>query len=305
MSLRLRLLNLWLRRIEKPRLARIAWPLARDRFERQARHFRDPPDALYLDDAIAGVPVTWASARVRRDGVILWLHGGAHLMGSPRTHRAMLARLAGLAGLRACLPDIRRAPEHPFPAALDDAGAVWDGLVARGYRTIVLGGDSSGGGLMLALLARLLARGDCPLAALAFSPWTDLSGGSASLTENAGADPLLPAGRYDEAVGYYLGATDPRDPGASPLFARFAGCPPVWLQVSETEILRDDTLRMAGHLGAEGAEVTLDRWPDLPHVAAIFQGYLPEADEVLHRAASFIEACLSPQPPRARPPAGS
>ncbi len=179
--------------------------------------------------------------------MILWLHGGVHLMGSALTHRAMLARLGALTGCRACLPEFRLAPEHPYPAGLEDALAVWDGLVAAGHApgSILLGGDSSGGGLMLALLARLLARGQRPAAALAFSPWTDLTGSGASLVENAGADPMLPVSRYAEACGYYLAGTDPADPGASPLYARFPGCPPVWLHVSQTEILRDDTLRMA------------------------------------------------------------
>ena len=290
MSLRLRLLKIWMRRIEKPRLNRIDPLAARARFERSARLFRDPPFALYLHDRIGGVAVTWASVRARGDGVILWLHGGAHLMGSARTHRGMLARLSGMTGCRACLPDFRLAPEHPFPAALDDALAVWDGLLAKGYPPgrIVLGGDSSGGGLMLALLAQILARGQRPAAALAFSPWVDLTGGGASLSANAVIDPLLPAARFAEICALYLGAADPEDPRASPVFADFPFCPPVWLHAAQTEILADDTRRMAGHLRRQGAEVELDLWHDLPHVVAILHGWIPEADMVLRSAAGFI-----------------
>jgi monoterpene epsilon-lactone hydrolase len=298
MSLRLWVLNVVLRRVEKPRLARVSVAAARRSFEAEARLFRDPPRALYLPDRV-GVPALWAETAPARSGVILYLHGGAHVMGSPRTHRAMLARLSALTGLSACLPDMRLAPEHPYPAGLDDCEAAWDALVGRGYPSerIVLGGDSAGGGLMLALLARLLARGERPRAAFAFSPWTDLTASGASLAENARADPLLPVVRMDEARGYYLGGTDPSDPGASPLFGRFPGCPPVFLQTAGTEILRDDTLRMADRLRAHGAEVELDLWPDTPHVVALFQGWLPEADEVLRRTAAFLTRHLPAPPP--------
>jgi monoterpene epsilon-lactone hydrolase len=293
MSLRLRLLNAALRRIEKPMLARVDVAAARRRFEVSARLFRDPPFAEYLLDRV-GVPALWAEVPPARGGVILYLHGGAHVMGSPRTHRAMLARLSALTGLAACLPDMRLAPEHPCPAALDDAEAAWDALLARGYPPgrLVLGGDSSGGGLVLALLARLLARGERPAAVFAYSPWTDLTASGGSLAANARADPLLPITRMAEARRLYLGALDADDARASPLFARFPGCPPVFLQAGRTEILLDDTLRMAERLAQDGSDVTLDLWPDTPHVVAMFQGWLPEADEVLRRTAAFIRSRL-------------
>jgi acetyl esterase/lipase len=304
MSLQLRLLTAYLRVIEKPWLRRVT-EIAKLRrgFERSARlGFRDPAFALYLPDRLNGVAAEWAQVRPGRPGVILYLHGGAYLMGSPATHRAMLARLSQMTGLRACLPDYRLAPEHPYPAALEDAMACWRGLVDRGYAPdrIVLGGDSAGGGLMLALLARLLARGERPAAAFALSPWTDLTLSGESLRENARRDPLLPVTRVTEARGMYLGGTPPEDPGASPLFAAFPGPPPVFLQAARTEILRDDTLRMAEALRTQGGAVTVDLWPDAPHVWPIFQGWLPEADAALRRVAAFIAAEL-----RALPAGGS
>lgn len=294
MSLRLALLSLWLRWVEKPKLARAAPMAARANFERQGRLFRDPPFALYLQDNLGGVPVAWASARARRPEVILWCHGGAHIMGSARTHRAMLARLSAMSGLRACLPDYRRAPEAPFPASLEDMASVWTALRAKGYaaQDIVLGGDSSGGGVALALLSQLLAAGETPAAVVAIAPFTDLTGQGASFTENAARDALLPAERLAEVVDLFLAGGDPHAPLASPLFARFPALPPVFLQVAETEILRDDTLRMAEHLRREGGQVTLDLWPDCPHVWAMFQGFVPEADEALRRIASFIHSSL-------------
>ena len=300
MSIHLRLLNTYLRHIEKPWLGRVTdIGKLRRGFERSARFgFRTPPFATVLPDRLGDVPVEWVQVRPRRTGVILYLHGGAYLMGSPATHRAMLARISKMTRLRACLPDYRLAPEHPFPAALDDAVVCWQGLVDRGYRPdqIILGGDSAGGGLMLALLARLLACGARPAAAFAFSPWTDMTLSGASLAENLDRDPLLPMSRVIEARDMYLADAPASDPGASPLFAEFHQTPPIFLQASKTEILRDDTLRMAAGLTSQGSSVTVDLWDGTPHVWPIFQGWLPEADIALNRVAAFIAAQLPELP---------
>ncbi len=292
MSARLRLLTAYLRHIEKPWLERVSEPqAARRSFERSARwFFRQPGFAALLPDDLDGVPAIWTQVRPRRDGVILYLHGGAYLMGSPETHLAMVSRLAQLTGLRACLPRYRLAPEHPHPAALEDALCAWDALLARGYppQRIVLGGDSAGGGLTLALLARVLARGQRPAAVFALSPWTDMAMEGESMRENADRDPLLPVSRVRQVITYYLAGCDCRDPDASPLYARFPAAPPVLLQAARTEILRDDTLRMAEALRREGGEVSLDLWDDAPHVWAIFQGWLPEADTALAHVAEFV-----------------
>lgn len=298
MTLRLRLLSFWLQKVEKRRLARVEPLVARANFERQGRLFRNPPFALYQEDRIGDVAVTWAAARPCRPEVLLWVHGGAHVMGSARTHRALAARIAAMTGLRAVLPDYRVAPEAPFPASHDDALAVWDGLVTMGHApgSIVLGGDSSGGGVMLALLATLLARGQRPLAAVALAPFTDLTGTSPSIRANEASDLFLPASRLTEVCALFLDGADPRDPRASPLFARFPDCPPVFFQTASTEILRDDTLRMVEHLAAQGARPELDLWGDLPHVWALFQGWLPEADAAVTNIAGFIRRQLPALP---------
>lgn len=302
MSLRLRLLRQYLRRIEKPWLERLELEAGRTAFERSARWLWDPPFALYREAVLGGVPVTWASAGpCPRPEVILYLHGGTHLMGSARTHRAMVARLSAMTGVQAVLPDYRLAPEAPFPASLEDAHAAWDGLRRLGWQPgqILLGGDSSGGAVMLSLLAERLAAGERPLAAVGLAPLTDHTGAGASMRENAETDWLLPPSRLAEVCALYLAGADPRDPRASPLYAQFPGCPPVFLQVARTEILRDDTLRMADHLRAEGTEVEVDLWDDCPHVWPIFQGWLPEADAALSNIARFIRERLPPLPPPA------
>ncbi len=299
MGWRLTLLNTCLGAIEKPALTR-ADPLeARRRFERQGRLFRPPPFSLFQDDQLGGVAATWASCRATRPEIILYFHGGGYFMGSPFTHRAMLARISHLSGLRACLPDYCKAPEHVFPAALEDAKIAWNTLISRGYpaHKIILGGDSAGGGLMLALLAKLLSNGEKPAAAFAFSPWTDLTLSGESITQNARSERILPASRLQETCDGYADVTAPDDPGISPLFADFTGAPPIFLQCASTELLRDDTLRLAKNLNSAGVDVTLEQCGNLPHVWQIFQGHLPEADAALSRTADFIRQQVPSAPP--------
>lgn len=155
---------------------------------------------------------------------------------------------------------------------------------------MVLGGDSAGGNLALGLLAALLAEGIRPAGLYAFSPVTDLTFSGASIRENTAADPLLPAARRDDLVQFYLAGARSDDPRASPLLAAFPAPPPVFLQFSKTEILADDSRRIAEKLRAAGGAVTLDPWPDAPHVWVLFDGLVPEAREGLKRVASFVNA---------------
>ncbi|MBP7001197.1 alpha/beta hydrolase fold domain-containing protein [Amaricoccus sp.] len=297
MSLRLLAVDLVLRLREKPYLARETdFPRGRARMEREAARFPLPPGAVLRDAPLGGVPA------LRLDGpeggpVLLWLHGGAYCIGSPRTHAAMAARLARAVGAAAVLPDYRLAPEHPFPAALDDAAAAWAALLAEGVppHRVALGGDSAGGGLAFALLHRLLAEGaPLPGAMLAFSPWADLTQTAASLGALARRDALIPVRRFAEIRDLYLGPADPRDPRASPVFGRFAGGPPAFVQSSRAEVLRDDARALAARLAADGVAVVHDEWARAPHVWQMYQGFLPEADQALDRAAAFVAATLAP-----------
>jgi len=299
-SLQLALLSAVSRTFIKPmiRHARDPGPLRR-RFERAApRLLRMPPYALLRPISLApGLEALSITARPGtcppdRRRIVLYFHGGAFVAGSPRTHAAMLARLARLARVEIVAPAYRLAPEHPFPAAVDDARAAWDALIARGHAPddIVIGGDSAGGNLALGLLASVLGDGVRPAGLFAFSPVTDLTFSGASVRENRGQDAALPAERADDMLGYYLAGAAPDDPRASPLFAEYPDAPPVFLQFASTEILRDDCRRMADRLRAAGAEVTVDEWADAPHVWVMFDGYLPEAREGLRRAARFIDS---------------
>lgn len=287
-----------MRGLVRPVMARTETPeLARARFRKTTdRWFRKPPFTLLQQGRAGTIPGLWISNRPRGEGVVLYFHGGAYMIGAPETHSAMLAELARRIAARVFAPRYRLAPEHPFPAAFDDALAAYDGLIAQGHTAdgIVLGGDSAGGGLALALLAHLCHAGRPPAGLFAFSPWTDLTLTGASLVTNARRDQVLPAHRLTEVRGHILGGARPGaadDPRLSPLYAHFPAAPSVMIHVAESEILRDDSMRMRSRL--PGAEIRLAG--DLPHVWPLLHNYLPEARATLDETGAFITRCL-PRP---------
>ncbi len=228
-------------------------------------------------------------------GTILYFHGGGFIAGSPVSHRGLIRALARRSGARIVAPDYRLGPEHRLPDAQEDARAVWDGLLASGTqpKEIVLAGDSAGGGMALSLMAELGAEGVRPAACFGFCPWTDLTGSGASMVENAQRDPLLPAERLPELLGFATTpGTDLSDPRLSPLFAQFDGPAPTLIQHSQTEIVRDDAVRMAEVLRAAGGQVEVQSWPDTPHAWHIFGNALPEAREAIAKAATFARERL-------------
>ncbi|HBQ36195.1 MAG TPA: alpha/beta hydrolase [Rhodobacteraceae bacterium] len=297
MSFRQKLLNFACRQIGRRQLLRTTEPeKGRRSFARLARYmFRTPPYSLYLPTKLKAqnltVPALWiSSGQVSRRRLVFYIHGGGFIVGSPWTHKRMLASLSRLTGIRVCAPQYRLSPEHQYPDALNDVRAAYQVLLDRGFAPdqIILGGDSAGGNLVFSLLADLCAQGLAPRAVFAFSPWTDLSLTGKSLEENANLDVLLPAERIEELRDMYLGNADPKDVNVSPLFAKYPDCPPVFLQASATEILRDDTLRLAENLNSQGAKVSCEIWQDLPHVWQVFDGWLPESRKAMKSAARFI-----------------
>lgn len=296
MSVRLRLLTWVMRWVVRPTLRRTPGPdKARRDFNSMARLLRVPPYLLHLVDP-GTVPLHWVSVRRKRsDWVILYLHGGGYVAGNPFTHIGLAGRIARLTGLQVVMPEYRLAPEHPAPAAFDDARAAHVALLSKGYAAgrIILAGDSAGGGLALALLADLCGRGLAPAGLFALSPWTDLAMTGESLRSNADCDPLFPVARMPELVGMVLGPTDPCDPRVSPLYARFDGPPRVLMQVGSTEILRDDSIRMAEVLRQAGGVAEVAVWPGCPHVWQLLDGYLPEARSALRDVAGFVAEVVS------------
>lgn len=247
-----------------------------------------PSDVVYERGTVAGVPGEWLTAKSARRAapVLLYLHGGGFVGCSARGYRPITAELAR-AGFRVFSADYRLAPEHPFPAALTDALAVWTALASQG--PAVIAGDSAGGnialGAMLAARARSIAL---PWAAALFSPVTDLAGRSASIAENATRDGLF----YPETLRFcgrvYLDGADPLDPRASPIEADLTGLPPLLIHVAEREMLRDDSLRFAARAAEAGLRVELKVWPVVPHAWQLGGRFLPEARDSLGQAAAFL-----------------
>jgi len=219
---------------------------------------------------------------------LLYLHGGGYFTGSPKAHRPITASLAKR-GFTVFVPDYRLAPEHPYPAAVDDAEAAWDALTALGHRDIAVAGDSAGGGLALALIHRLRAkRKRLPFAAALFSPWTDLLLSGDSLSTNAPHDLLFSVSGVRMAAKWYLDGADPRCPEASPLHGSLRGFPPLFIEVGEQEILRDDSVRLAERAWAHGVNATLNRWPGVFHAWQLACSFLPEGRGSLDQTALFL-----------------
>jgi acetyl esterase/lipase len=233
----------------------------------------------------------WVRAERDDQGVILYLHGGGYVACSAATHRPITAALAQLARRRVFSLDYRLAPEHPFPAALDDAVAAYRWLLGQGIDAgaVALAGDSAGGGLVLATLVR--ARDEAlplPAAAVCFSPWTDLAGTGESLTTNNGRCAMFRPDNVRDFARLYLGEASPRHPYASPLFAHLGGLPPLLLQVGSSEILLDDARRVHDKVRAAGGASTVQIFDGVFHVWQMLDGLVPEARVALRQAAAFM-----------------
>jgi monoterpene epsilon-lactone hydrolase len=227
---------------------------------------------------------------------VLHLHGGAYLFGFPALFRDFTWRIAEAARARVLCIDYRLAPEHPFPAAIEDAAAAYRWLIAECAepRHVAFLGDSCGGGLVLASMMRLRDEGSpLPAAAVVLSPWTDLALTGQLLTEYGFSDPMVPVELLPRAVEGYLAGADPRSPYASPLYGDPAGPPPTLIHVGSNEALRDDAVRMAERLGSAGCEVQLEVWPRMFHVWHMFARILPEARAAIAGIGAFLQTKLS------------
>ena len=230
------------------------------------------------------------------DEVILYLHGGAYTAGSCASHRNAVSHIARAAGLRLLLPEYRLAPEHPFPAALEDGLAAYRWLLERGVRPekVILAGDSAGGGLALAVMVAARDEGlSLPGAASLISAWTDLAATGGSMKSRNDKDPWFDADEIAPMARNYHQDTDPRNPLVSPLYAALDGLPPLMLQVGDHEVLLSDTTRVAEKAREAGVDVTLRVWPGMWHVWHFFVGRMPEAKQAILEMAAFIEARMA------------
>jgi acetyl esterase/lipase len=237
-----------------------------------------------------GVAAEWIAAPdAAADKAVLFFHGGGFIIGSVSSHRELCARISRASGARTLLIDYRRAPEDPFPAALEDSLTAYRWLLAQGISpsSIVLAGDSAGGGLTVSSMVSLRDEGTAlPAAGVCLSPWVDL--------ECVGKEPecedqLITRHGLRTMGRLYLADTDPRTPLASPLYADIKGLPPLYIQVGTAEVLLDDAHRLADQAKEAGVEVTLDAWDELFHVFQLYP-VLPEAGEALEKIGAFVRA---------------
>lgn len=270
----------------------ISFEESRAMFEQMVAAFPAPDGTSAEPVDAGGIAGEWITGPgAGGDQTIYWLHGGGYCIGSINTHRGLLARISAASGVRVLAIDYRLAPEHPFPAAVEDAVAAYRWLLSTGVdpAQVIIGGDSAGGGLTVATLLALRDAGEpLPAAAVCISPWTDLALTGGSLKSKADADPMITNDGITRVRDAYVGDADPREPLASPIYADLSGLPPMLIQVGENEVLLDDSTRLAERAKETGGEVTLEVWPDMIHVWHFFAAMLPEGQQAIERIGEWV-----------------
>jgi len=265
-----------------------------------ADHFTEPDDVTCRSEPIAGVPAEWVEPPgARPDATLVYLHGGGFYMGSIDTYRHFVARVAKVCAIQTLHIDYRLAPEHPFPAALDDAVAVVQTLLEAhpDGRNVFLAGDSAGGGLTVSTLLRLReAKRPLPVAAALLSPWVDLTLSGATYRDCRDRDPVLKAQWTPDIVSLYTRHVDPKHPYVSPVFADLSGLPPLLIQVGTHEILLDDSRELAARARKAGVDVTLEIWDEMIHVWQYYAEWIPEAQRALEGIGAFFQAQIPTRP---------
>jgi monoterpene epsilon-lactone hydrolase len=267
---------------------------ARERFEKTAVFLGGAPDAKCEKVDAGGVPSEWVAAPgCDASRAVLFLHGGGYAIGSLNTHRRLAYDISAASSARVLLIDYRLAPEHPFPAAVDDAAAAWRWLLGQGFAPsrLAIAGDSAGGGLAIATLVNLRDRKlGLPACAVAISPWVDLEGLGNSITTRAAQDPMVQKDGLLWMARMYLNGKDARTPLAAPLHADLKGLPPVLVQVGTAETLLDDAIRIAERMHAAGVEARLAIWPNMLHVFPLFAPILSEGRDGCIEIGAFIRS---------------
>jgi acetyl esterase/lipase len=248
---------------------------------------------------VAGVEVTIRGSEPENEDVILYFHGGVYVIGSAAFSVPLVGDLVRRTGVKAITLDYRLAPEHQYPAAVEDARAAYEGLLAQGIAPdqIALAGESAGGGLAVATLLALREAGvPLPACAYAMSPYVDLTLSGETLAGKQEVDPLLTPAGLRTRVPDYVGGADAANPYISPIFGDLRGMPPLLIQVGSHEVLLSDAVRLAGRAAIADVAVTLDVTPGVPHVFQAYAGLLDEAGAALDRASDFLNAQLARQP---------
>ncbi len=265
----------------------------RQKLIRLSRFLRKVRGVGVEETSINGLHAEWLRPTGAREGkVLLYLHGGAYVIGNCRTHRNLASHIAKAAGMTALLPEYRLAPEHRFPAGIEDAVGVYRYLLAEGFAPgdITIAGDSAGGGLTVATLLSLRHAGDpMPGNAVLLSPFLDVTASGESMQTRADQDPWFEQRDIEVVVGHYCNdESEARNPLVSPVFAHVHGLPPVYIQVGDDEILLSDSTRFAAKLEEAGVDVDLEIWPEMWHVFQLFVGKMPEARAAIDKIGAYL-----------------
>jgi acetyl esterase/lipase len=267
---------------------------SRANFKAMSRNFEPASDVSFERVDAGGVAAEWVSTNASRQlPVILFFHGGGYCIGSAETHRDLVSRLCTAAGARALSVDYRLAPENPFPAAVDDGVAAYRWLRRQGVpaSSIVIAGDSAGGGLTLATLLALKESGDVlPAGGVCMSPVTDHTKSGESMRTKVDLDPMVHPTSSTAYSNMYLAGADAKAPLASPLHADLKGLPPLLILVGTSEVLLDDSTRFAERAQAAGVSVEIEVWDEMIHIWPYFAAILPEARQAIDRMGAFIKA---------------
>ncbi len=252
-----------------------------------------PPEGVRFEEVnMGGVPATLVQPEVRSSDIVLvYLHGGAYIVGEPAGYRGIGGNYAKLLGASVYIPDYRLAPEHPFPAAIDDGLRAYEWLLEQGIPAgkIAFAGESAGGAMVVSVMVAAKHKGlPLPAAGVAISPWANLEHTGASMTNREGLDPLNTKPLLDLLARTFLAGALPNHPLASPVFADVTGLPPILVQIGENELMLSDAIRLASHLADNRVRVNLEVWPRMPHAWHFFQSYLPEAEQALRESARFM-----------------
>ncbi len=271
---------------------------ARSNLEELAKMVKIPKDVKCESVNAGGIPAEWISAPdAVETQVILYLHGGAYIIGSINSHREMVSRISRESKARVLIIDYRLAPEHPFPAAVEDAYTAYQWLIEDqkiAPNDLIIAGDSAGGGLTLATLINLRDKNKkLPAAAVCLSPWTDLGLTGESYKSKARIDPLLTIDGLMFGANLYLVDTDYTNPLASPFYGDLTGLPPLLILVGTAELLLDDSVELAKRAKKAGVDITLDIWDDMPHVFPIFAAFAPEGQKGIKKITEFIHKSFS------------
>ena len=291
MSIRASLLSLFMRLTIKKQMAKLDDPVA---FRARPGGFGGKiPEAVKSTQVDAGgVPSEWVEwPGAPKDSVILYFHGGGYVFGDPDSHRDIAWRLGKEAGSKVLVVNYRLAPEHRFPAAVDDAADSYRWLLEQGFAAdkIAVAGDSAGGGLAVALMVNLKNLGlKLPKVAVLMSPWVDLAMTGSSMAANAKSDAMLSPEAMSTFAAYYLGDTNPKAPLASPIFADLSDLPPTLVLVGSQEVLLSDSETLVEKINTAGGNARLSVWPKMPHVFPILAAIIPEGKKAVTDMAEFL-----------------